>query len=430
MADLTQQDFAVLDAFVVAKDRIGYWTYLMEKGDAYARLALGVVTNETLNGFVANEFSMDAIEHVGILPTPKLLQDVGLDIMEADRDARVKVLDEGRSLNLSVKDIQEYHHTVFLKHTYDQIGERGWTAELPLRRYVTEARRTGDWTEADRQWRQLLESDPRSLFNLGALDLGFDSNWDAVTSAGLLPVSDWMARIYGQDRAGDLLKEPIPENDLGDYAHWAYQTWKSALKYQFSADQSVSNLSLTLIDGYTWDEERQAWVMFKRPPPNFTAPLNGLSDKAGAAWKLPQPEFLVIEASPEMTETLNRKRQNRQDWFHQKRPNFGTIPALATLALVEPVPGVAKGPTSSAHSEGAFSKSSPYPLLPALELPALSTGEQMGINLAFSPPPTLVTEAEADGPQRIRRPPGPTPVAAPAPLRPETASRLAGGAVS
>ena len=42
MADLTQQDFAVLNAFVVAEDRIGYWTYLMEKGDAYARLALGV----------------------------------------------------------------------------------------------------------------------------------------------------------------------------------------------------------------------------------------------------------------------------------------------------------------------------------------------------------------------------------------------------
>ncbi|WP_170941264.1 hypothetical protein [Elstera cyanobacteriorum] len=358
---------------------------------------------------------MDAIEHVGILPTPELMQNVGLDIMEADRDARVKALDEGRSLNLSVKDIQKYHHTVFLKHTHDQIGERGWTAELPLRRYVTEARRTGDWTEADRQWRQLLESDPRSLFNLGALDLGFDSNWDAVTSAGLLPVSDWMARIYGQDRAGDLLKEPIPENDLGDYAHWAYRTGMSALKYQFAADQSVSNRSLTLIDGYTWDEERQAWVMFKRPLPNFATSPKNVSGKLGAGVKPLYPEFLLIEASPEMTETLNRKRQNRQDWFHQKRPNFGNIPVPATLALVEPVPGVPNGPTSSAHSEGAFSKSSPYPSLPALEIPALSTGEQIGIDLAFSPSLTLVTEA--GGPQRIERPPAPAPDDAPVTLK-------------
>lgn len=185
MADLTQQDFSVLDAFVAAKDRIGYWTYLMEKGDAYARLALGVVTNETLNGFVANEFFLDAVEHAGMLPTPELMQGVGLDIMEADRNARKAALADGRSLNLSVKDIQGYHHTVFLKHTNRKIGERGWTAELPLRRYVTEARRTGDWTEAERQWDQLLESDPRSLIDGGALELGFDLNWDAANSAGV-----------------------------------------------------------------------------------------------------------------------------------------------------------------------------------------------------------------------------------------------------
>lgn len=419
MADLTQQDFTVLDAFVAAKDRIGYWTYLMDKGDAYARLALGVVTNETLNGFVANGFFMDAVEHVGILPTPKLMQGVGLDIMEADRDARVKALDEGRSLNLSVKDIQGYHHTVFLKQTKDKVGERGWTAELPLRRYVTEARRTGDWTEADRQWHQLLESDPRSLLSLGAVKLGFDSNWDAVTSAGVQPVTDWMAQIYAQDRAGETLKEPIPENDLDDYASWAFRTAMSSLKYQASSDKSVSNLSLTLIDGYTWDVDRQAWVMFKRPPPALAAPPSLLSGKAGALPKPPQPEFLVIEASPEMAETLNRKRQNRQDWFHQKRPTLAALPDPARLALVEPLREGQSGATSGAPSLGPLPRKSPPPSLPAFEVPTLPEKEQIGINLGFSPPPTLVEEADGLGrlPQRIAPPPPPAPEDAPVTLK-------------
>jgi len=414
MADLTQQDFAVLDAFVTAKDRIGYWTYLMEKGDAYARLALGVVTNETLNGFVANDFFMDAVEHVGMLPTPELMQGVGLDIMRADREARFKASDEGRSLNLPVKDIQGYHHTVFLKHTKYQVGERGWTAELPLRRYFTEARRTGDWTEAERQWHQFLESDPRSLRDGGAWRLGIDSNLDAFSSVSGSEAAKWMVEIPTLDRMGEIQKEPVPENDLDEYAHWAYRTAWSSLKYQASSDKSVSNLSLTLIDGYTWDNERQAWVMFKRPPPNLAAPPNGLSDKAGAGWKPPQPEFLVIEASPDMAETLNRKRQNRQEWFHQKRPTRAALPDPANLALVEPLREGPSGATSGAPSWGPLPRRSPRPSLPAFEFPALPSKEQIGIDLAFSPPPVLVDEG--DGPRRV-----PQRIAPPAPVAPEDA---------
>jgi hypothetical protein len=419
MADLTQQDFTVLDAFVTAKDRIGYWTYLMDKGDAYARLALGVVTNETLNGFVANEFFMDAVEHAGMLPTPELMQDVGLDIMRADREARRAAIPEGRSLNLSVKDIQGYHHTVFLKHTDKKIGERGWTAELPLRRYFTEARRTGDWTEAERQWRQLLESDPRSLLSLGALGLGFDSNWDAANSAGLQPVTDWMAQIYAQDRMGEMQKEPIPENDLDEYAHWAYRTGLSSLKYQASSDESVSNLSLTNIDGYTWDEARKKWMTPGSPPLILSGMINPISLKLGRVLNIISPEFLAVEASPEIAETLNRKRQNRLDWFHQKRPTRAALPDPARLALVEPLREGPSGAMFGAPSWAPLPRRSPTPSLPAFEFPALPSKEQIGIGLAFSPPPTLVDDADGPrrAPQRIAPPAPPVPDDAPVTLK-------------
>lgn len=403
MTDLTPQDFAVLDAFVTAKDRIGYWTFLIDKGDMYARLALGVVTNETLNGFVANEFFMDAAEIAGLTPTPEFMQGVGLNIMRADLEARRDAVKEGRSLNLSVKDIQGYHHTVFLKHTEDQIGERGWTAELPLRRYVTEARRTGDWTEADRQWRQLLESDPRSLLDWGALSLGFDSNSDSFHSARGDKVLDWWARSVAEERMGELPKESIPENELGEYGKWWWKTLYSSLKYEVSFEKNISNLSISRIDGYTWDEARQKWIMFKRPAPDLAAGMGRPPLGAGLKITLPQPEFLEIEASPEIAEGLNRKRRNRLEWFHQKRPALSTLPNPQQFALVggQASPALAGGPRSASLSL-AHGGASGRP-----DVAAVASQEQKGSVLSFAPPPSLMAEpgARAEIRNRIMPPP-------------------------
>jgi hypothetical protein len=56
MSALTQQDFGQLQAYAVAGDRYGYWKYLSDRGDAYATMALGVVTNEARSGYIANQF--------------------------------------------------------------------------------------------------------------------------------------------------------------------------------------------------------------------------------------------------------------------------------------------------------------------------------------------------------------------------------------
>lgn len=45
---LNDNDIATLRSFTNAGDRISYYQYLIEKGDRYAALAQGVVTNSNL----------------------------------------------------------------------------------------------------------------------------------------------------------------------------------------------------------------------------------------------------------------------------------------------------------------------------------------------------------------------------------------------
>ena|ERR1039458_6536954 len=54
---LNAQDFKALQQFVTEGDRYGYWNYLKEEGDPYAKMALGVVTGDTRDGFMANNYA-------------------------------------------------------------------------------------------------------------------------------------------------------------------------------------------------------------------------------------------------------------------------------------------------------------------------------------------------------------------------------------
>jgi hypothetical protein len=58
-------DVARLQTLVQQGDRVGYWSYLSSLGDRYATLALGVAQNNTLSGFVANDFVQDQGRAVG-----------------------------------------------------------------------------------------------------------------------------------------------------------------------------------------------------------------------------------------------------------------------------------------------------------------------------------------------------------------------------
>lgn len=132
-AELTNQDLNTLKNLADSGNREGYWTYLKDKGDNYANLALGVVTNETLFGYIANEhFTKAFIKENGRNPTTQELWNVGLGIMRADLQARRNAYDKidsayyGSSSNLNVQAIRDYHERVF---NVIGVPATGWTFE-------------------------------------------------------------------------------------------------------------------------------------------------------------------------------------------------------------------------------------------------------------------------------------------------------------
>ncbi|WP_229671581.1 hypothetical protein [Elstera cyanobacteriorum] len=90
-----------------------------------------------------------------------------------------------------------------------------------------------------------------------------------------------------------------------------------------------------------------------------------------------------------------------------------TLPEPLLTPTPTPVPydGGREGRAAQPHPALGFDVPTP----PTFKSPALPSKEQMGINLTFSPPPSLV--AEADGRQRIERPPPPGPDDAPVTLK-------------
>jgi hypothetical protein len=126
-------DINTLRGYATAGDRYGYWNYLSQY-DQYGSLALGVATNETTSGYVANRFFQNAYTAAtGTAPTDQKLWTIGVGIMNADLDARQLAIDQGRDgLNLTAKTISDYHGEVFNNQTNGVVGREAWTAWVPL----------------------------------------------------------------------------------------------------------------------------------------------------------------------------------------------------------------------------------------------------------------------------------------------------------
>lgn len=118
---LGEHDLSTLQDYASSGDRYGYWSYLADRGDRYAVLDLGVVTGETIAGFVADNFAASYAPSGSSLAKAWSMQawwPVGVALMQADlqprRDAIAgtgNTLDAG--LDLSFQTIQTYHETVF-----------------------------------------------------------------------------------------------------------------------------------------------------------------------------------------------------------------------------------------------------------------------------------------------------------------------------
>jgi hypothetical protein len=225
MSGLTEQDIAQLQQYVDAGDRYSYWKYLEEKGDTYAKLALGVVTNETKEGYIANEFLKDRGDDVGVVIDDQKNWDIGVDLMEADIIARKQLIDDGKSdgLNIPVEPIYKYHKDVFNDYQLGSDNE-AWTAGLLLREAIND----GDTARANAIWQELLKSD----------------FWSQIGVA------------YFED-----LNVPTSEAK-----NWVKTTTAAFLEHLFNTSilgtKAISARNIDNIDGYSYDQTTGEWYYY------------------------------------------------------------------------------------------------------------------------------------------------------------------------
>ena len=151
MPNLTATQLATLNNFIVANDRFNYWSTLATYGDPYAKLALGVVTNETYSGQIANNHLMTTARESGVDLNANKLREIGTRLMQADFGLRKELV--GKEITLSASDIMTYHTRVFRD---EKLPAHAWTAYKILQ----DALRGGGEAKMNAVWNQMLSGDP------------------------------------------------------------------------------------------------------------------------------------------------------------------------------------------------------------------------------------------------------------------------------
>ncbi len=144
MKVLGSAEISLLDAFVSSGDRIAYYTQLAYWGYDYARLALGVVRNDTLAGAIANIYFLnEVVEDGGPDPVDSdTLASISRELMLRDINERIRNFTSGTSNDISVDDIWRYHQDVFLFFGFEPDA---WTAHVPLANLPTLEEREALW---------------------------------------------------------------------------------------------------------------------------------------------------------------------------------------------------------------------------------------------------------------------------------------------
>lgn len=140
---LTSSRIAILRDHVTAGDRIAYYEQLGEWGFRYGALAVGVVTQETFSGEVANIFNEAVANRSGILLFPNDFAQIGIDLMIRDFNARTAAGSPAlRGEELSVNTIENYHELAFARFG---VPITAWTPFVALQAQPTQAAREGLW---------------------------------------------------------------------------------------------------------------------------------------------------------------------------------------------------------------------------------------------------------------------------------------------
>lgn len=153
-ANKVARDMEILRFYAAQGNREAYWNYLASGGDRYARLALGVVRNDTISGVIANGYAQMRADQLGRGMSERDWHQFGIELMRADLGYRelnlAKSMALGKIAPLSVEDVARYHTVIFKDFLLDS---EAWTAHVPLSPYLN----AHDVAGAKKVWQAMLD---------------------------------------------------------------------------------------------------------------------------------------------------------------------------------------------------------------------------------------------------------------------------------
>jgi len=269
-----ERDMEILRFYVAQGNREAYWGYLKANGDPYARLALGVVRNDTISGVIANGYAQMRADQMKVVMNERDWEKFGVKLMQADFAIRESYMAQslalGKIVSLPVRDVASCHDKMFSSIGLD-IG--AWTAHIPLSRYLE----VNDQAGAEKVWEAMLDE----RFFIGATGV-LQSEAQALFSSGTAALhADWLGKV-GVLMSGYILDPHQAYADADKIGNWRYDNggwsrmrldYPAALDGSFTVERAPARLTEQLDADRLFRLERK--IPFARHPLDTTPILPG-----------------------------------------------------------------------------------------------------------------------------------------------------------
>ena len=211
-----------LRAAADSRDPILYYDLLAASGNAYAKLAKGVVTATDFPGYVARAYANLTGQDNGTTLTPSQWFDLSVKLMDADLKERDN---PSGYKELTWEDIRDYHVAVF--QDFD-LPPEAWTAYVPLEKA----------TDKNALWQDMLQSG------------SFSGNVQATVSAMLATIAGLdpsapaavLASIGDPNATIDTFTDLIGQNNA-DIANWIFNASKAGIDWALSDNDGLGSVN-------------------------------------------------------------------------------------------------------------------------------------------------------------------------------------------
>lgn len=269
-----ERDMEILRFYAGQGNREAYWNYLAANGDPYARLALGVVRNDTISGVIANGYAQMRADQMKVVMSERDWEEFGVELMRADLAARESYLPQsialGKIISLPVKDIAIYHAKLFSSFNLDPAA---WTAHIPLAPYLL----ANDQAGAEKVWEAMLDQ----RFFVGATGV-LQSEAQALFSSGNAALhAGWLGTV-GVLMSGYMVDPHQAYADADKIGSWRYDNggwsrmrfdYPAAMDGSFAVERAPARLADQLHADRLFRLERK--IPFARHPLDTTPVLPG-----------------------------------------------------------------------------------------------------------------------------------------------------------